>query len=72
MQRINDAAKRLMVECDDLICAVRENPDVLKDIKVKNIPEYNRASKPIINYHHVGIFGLAISFLKAISMMGIK
>jgi len=69
MLKASKAAKTLIDNCDDLICAVRENPTVLANIKIENIPTMPPRNTAL---QHIGIAGFVIAFAKALAVSGFK
>jgi len=69
MLKASKAANRLIESCDDLICAVRENPHVLANIEIKDMPVAPQRNQAL---QHIGLAGILIAFAKALAVGGFK
>lgn len=50
--------------CDEMVCAVRENPHAFDHIKVSQTANTNLKQEPAIGiFRELGLFGIAISML---------
>jgi len=65
MLKTSKAANRLIAECDDLICAVRENPSALANIEVNDMPPITHRNQAL---QHIGLAGIVIAFAKALAL----
>jgi len=56
----NDTLAEFNSACDNLVCAINDNPDALKDLDYKRI-------SPKVKHHravaHVGVFGIGLAWL---------